>query len=484
MIKNIIANVFSRIWGFLSVFIFTPFYIEKFGLDQFGIISFYLLLTALLYFLDMGLSAAVNREFARSDNKSDLTKVLSTVEGVYGIIMLIIVFSSYYFPNTILRIFGESNYKQDINEYISWIGLAIALNLFLILYKSALMGMERQLEANLISFLSNLSKYALPFVLFLVYGYSLNVYFIWQVISNVLFIIIYKLKLYKVLGKVEFRVYKFVIRDLREFAFGMMVLASISAVNSQLDKFLALEILGLTMFSVYTVSSSLARIPEVAVSPLTYAVLPRLTRQYAENDMVSYSILLKFISLLLIVSGSLMSVFIITNGELILELWIGNIEKIKDARDFAAILTLGSLFLLMQIPFYLIAVSTGKIQFHRNMGIFIAILVVPLVYGCYWIYGSIGVALPWLILNVIGLIGYILFFVVKLNIGGLKSVLVKTFIVPNLVIFIVQILYTSLVEVDSLLKLCVNFGLLSILSMFLLKKLSGKGFIEIIDVLR
>lgn len=478
MIKNIFANIVSRIWGFLSVFIFTPFYIKTFGLEQFGIISFYLLLTALLYFLDMGLSASVNREFARNKSSDYLPKLLSTVEGVYGMIMLLIILVFGVFPSKIVKIFDNAASYHDISQYIIWIGIAIALNLFLILYKSALMGMELQVAANFISILSNLSRYAFPFLLFIIYEDSLQIYFWWQVLSNFIFILIYKYKLYKVLGKVEFRLYKPIITDLKSFALGMMILSVISAINSQLDKFLTLEILGLTIFSLYTIASSLARIPEVAVSPLTYAVLPRLTRQYAEGDMNSYSVLLRMVSMLLVVAGSIISAFIVTNAKLILTLWVGEIDGLEFAYSFTKMLTIGTLFLLLQIPFYLIAVSIGKIQYHRNVGIITALILVPLIYACYGIFGTVGVALPWLFLNVLGFVLFAYIFIAKTNFFDVRYLLFRIIAPCVLIIFIFQLIYIKFFVVSSSLQLIINLSSLLAFAAIFVRFYIGRDIVE------
>ena len=71
MIKNIFANFLGRFWSISSNFLFIPLYIHYLGFESYSVISFTLVIVALMAVLDAGLKATLSREFARIDNSSE-----------------------------------------------------------------------------------------------------------------------------------------------------------------------------------------------------------------------------------------------------------------------------------------------------------------------------------------------------------------------------------------------------------------------------
>ena len=63
--KNTIANYAGQGWNALMAVIFIPLYIEYLGMEAYGLIGFFILIQALMFIFDMGISATINREMAR-----------------------------------------------------------------------------------------------------------------------------------------------------------------------------------------------------------------------------------------------------------------------------------------------------------------------------------------------------------------------------------------------------------------------------------
>ena len=63
--RNLVANYVGQGWNALMSFAFIPVYIAYLGIEAYGLIGLFALLTAWLALLDLGLSPMLNREMAR-----------------------------------------------------------------------------------------------------------------------------------------------------------------------------------------------------------------------------------------------------------------------------------------------------------------------------------------------------------------------------------------------------------------------------------
>ena len=67
-IANTIANMASKIWSMVSIYIFVPLYIKYLGEEAYGLISFFTTMQMALNLLGLGLSSTLRREFALNIN--------------------------------------------------------------------------------------------------------------------------------------------------------------------------------------------------------------------------------------------------------------------------------------------------------------------------------------------------------------------------------------------------------------------------------
>ena len=60
--RNIIANLAGSGWVALMSFTFIPFYIHFMGIESYGLVGFFMSLQAVLFILDLGLTATAANE--------------------------------------------------------------------------------------------------------------------------------------------------------------------------------------------------------------------------------------------------------------------------------------------------------------------------------------------------------------------------------------------------------------------------------------
>ena len=243
MKTNIIANILGRFWGVISGFVFIPLYIKYLGFENYSIISFTLIISAMMAILDAGLTATLSREIARSDiNKKEKISIFKTLETCYiiiAVICILIVFSS---SSTIVSyLLNLTSISENKASYcIKIISFDIAFQLLFRFYMGGLLGLEKQIKAN--AYQVGLGVLRNGLVLFgIIFIPSLELFFYWQAGASIIFTLLIKLALEKELSghyifTISIKLDKKIIRKIWKFAGGMMLISLVAALNSQMDK--------------------------------------------------------------------------------------------------------------------------------------------------------------------------------------------------------------------------------------------------------
>ena len=154
MIKNLVANYIGRIWTNLLGFLLIPFYVSKLGVDGYGLIGFYLSLTAILSILDLGIGSAINRELSKlsllSNSDYAQNQLVKTLEYIYILlsilIAIIILASSQLIVKYWIKI--DSNVATNPIRIIQLMGIAATLQFPTSFYQGGLMGVQKQIIVN------------------------------------------------------------------------------------------------------------------------------------------------------------------------------------------------------------------------------------------------------------------------------------------------------------------------------------------------
>jgi O-antigen/teichoic acid export membrane protein len=400
--NNIIANYVGKIWGIISVFIFVPFYIKLLGLESYGVINFYTVILTIMYFADGGLSATLNREIARTTDKKYIGNMLFTIEKVYlaicFFIIIIIFFSSGFIAANWLN--SDTIAPEDLRVYISLMGISVAFQLFTTLQSSGLMGLEKQVLSNGIQVSSSIIRSA--FVLVPLYFYpTLLTFFIWQVSMNIIFFFITRYNLWKFIKtNMSYKFDKQVLKTVGKFAGGMMLMAIISSLNTQIDKLVISKILSLKEFGYYSLAGILSQVPVLIITPIAVAILPRMVK-YSENTEKDKLIKLfhvnTFVLSALATSGA-MVLFLFTKDFVLI--WTHDNLIANVIENVTKVLLIGGVFLSFQYMPYHLAIANGHTKTNVRLGIVAIICIIPSLIFCVKQFGLIGATYTWLSMNI------------------------------------------------------------------------------------
>ena len=451
MNKNILANYLGRFWSFFSGFLFTPLYIYYLGIEQFSIISFALVITGLMSILDAGLSSTLSREFAlKNTSQSIKVRTFSTFEILYFAISLLIVllifFLSHQIANNWLNLDKIDPIK--VSYYLKIMGIGIAFELLSNFYSGGLMGLEQQVKANYYKIGWGIARNALV-VIPLIYCPSLELFFIWQTIMTITYAFLIRSSLIIQLNaKISlFRkpiIDKEILKRTWKFAGGILLIALVASLNTQMDKLAISKILPIKILGYYILAVSLSQSIVSLVTPISIAILPRFTALFSEKKIDEASQLYKkyslFVSIIVLSFGCNIIVF----SKDLIWIWTGNIDLANSAYQFVPYLTIGTVMLSLQYLPYCVAIANGYTKINNYLGIVSLIITLP----GYWImtkyFGAIGAALTYGIVQTLITPFYIYFVSNRfLSKETIPYQALRNFIIPLLIALVIAYLFAQ-----------------------------------------
>ena len=482
-IVKLISNFGSRIWSLVSVFIFVPLYIHYLGIENYAIIGFYTLILGIISFADAGMSSAVIREFSHDNTALYKYSVLRKVENLYWTICfcisLILIFSSNLIAEKWLH--TENIPIKKLAYFIKLIGIGVPIQLVSSLYYGALFGLNEQVRANSYQILWNIARAALVIILFIVFKPSLEIYFIWQIICNSIYIIALRFSIIRILSQTENKLNNIldgIPKSILNYVGGMTLIAVISAVNSQADKIITSSFFTLKIYGFYNIASLLAQIPVIIATPLTMFVFPLFSKfSSKEDNNEKLNICFEKISFILNMLIFPAVILLIIYAKEIILLWAGksiDVAILPDIVFVLRMLSVGSLFLALQFPFFYLLLSKGKTKYTIYQGVVQILIGIPLLYFCAKHYGIRGIGLPWILIN-LGSFTYlcIICFSKYINLNY-KKFFIYYILVPFFITFIVCISIHYLYKVTNEQYFSVYFVFSSILSVFVSILISNK----------
>lgn len=405
--RNIVANLVGNFWLFAITAIAIPVYIALLGVEAFGLVGFFSVLLATLQVLELGLGVVINREIAqtrfipeRFQNTRDLFKSLEAIYWVVGLILAIVIYLSAPF------IAGEwlNNEHQDeavVENAVRLMGLAIAFSWPTSLYVGCLRGLEKQVLLNLVQIASGTLRTGGALLILWQVSATVEAFFLWQLAASAISTIAIAIVCWRVLPH-RIRSAKISLSPLRDvwrFTMGLSATTVVTFLLSNFDKVVLSKSLSLSAFGAYNVANQMNAASRLIPGAVYKALFPRFSLLYATNDQDALAKIFHNGSQLIALVVFPASVTLAMFSAEILQLWLRNAQVAESAANIASVLLLGSaLNAALGIP-YLMTVASGWSMYGFYQNLISAIVIVPLMLFLVSMYGAMGAALAWLILN-------------------------------------------------------------------------------------
>ncbi len=408
LLKNIIANIAGKAWTFVSIYLFIPFYINILGVEAYAIISFYATLQTFLTLADVGLTATLNREFAKATSTDFYrANLLRTFENLYLFLAILISCITIIFAPQITARFLKSEIIQfeDIVFYVRLMGVTIGCNIFVYLYQGGMLGLQKQVAMNVLAIVFNAVKAGLV-IIPLWFWRDLSVCFYWQLGCTILFCWIYRTRLNTYVSLAHAKSDLRYLKPLWRYTVGMMLMAVIYAANTQVDKLTVGALLSLTDFAYYFLGTTVGHGVLMLAIPMGTAFLPELTRLFSIPDIVSAKHLYHRSAFLITTVSSAVAVVLLFYMQSYIAIWQQNTEIAQIITPLSRLLVVSFLFLSIQLVPYYAALANGHTKTNVLMGIITIALLWPGIYVSIHKFGLVGAGLPQLVLN--GLVTFVL----------------------------------------------------------------------------
>lgn len=411
---NVVANYGGKFWSIASVYIFLPVYIRLLGMDAYGLIAFNAIALALIFVADAGLSSSFAREAAKGQRGQELLDVLTSVERVLFAILIVIGAAFAFLAPVIADHWLGSVGALDrsvVIQSLQLMPLAIVPQIAMSLYFGGLMGLERQVNANLLSTVFSVIRSGC--VLIPIYFIpDVRVFFTWQAISSIVLVLIMRATLHshiragdkhdtalapKICGHFSVAALK----KIRKYALGMLGMSIVAGLNTQLDKLVVSKMLPLEEFAQYSLVSTLAQIPYILTLPIATALLPRFTNLLETNRSSELTRLYRSSTYYIASIGTIAGVALILFVGDVMTLWLQG-QPIDDVTVRSArLLALGGVLLTFQLAPFQLSLAHGHVATNVRLGVTVLIVSVPLQIFLTSRYGVLGAAVPWLMMNAV-----------------------------------------------------------------------------------
>jgi len=411
--KNIFSNYIGKIWSFISIYLFIPQYVKILGIESYGIINFYTVLLSIMLIADSGLSASLSREMARSNDLNYKRNLLKTIEKLYYIISFIIFCVIFFSSQIIVDNWLNVGNNLNINSLyfsVKLMGGSIALQMMFIMYTSGLMGLQKQVKANNIQILLSIFRSGLVLIP-LYYSPNIEIYFIWQLITTLLFTLIIRFNLWKVLKSNVKAVFSLdLLKNVYKFALGMLIMALIAGLNTQIDKLFVSKLLSIKDFGYYSLAGVIGQTATILILPIAVAILPKMTIYAEQKDIDKQIENYHKYSFIIATLVSILTGILIVFAKTYIFIWTKNIETTEAIVNVSRVLLLGGAFLALQYMPYHLAIAHGHTKTNIRLGVVMILIISPLLYFSIKLYGLIGATYAWLFINFVAFfyLGYFL----------------------------------------------------------------------------
>jgi O-antigen/teichoic acid export membrane protein len=407
MKANLISNFLGQGWRAFMLLAFVPVYIKYLGIEAYGLIGIFGILMSALGLLDLGMKPALAREMARytsgAHNEQAIWNLLRSVEIASSVIVVGVVGAVWLMSDWLAATWvrAQSLPTPAVAQALALLGLVAALQFYESIYSSSLAGLQRQVIQNvIICFMSTVRGLGAVAVLIWI-SPTTQMFFIWQATCSLISLTACGIVVYRSIPSppkpAQFSA--LALLSIWRFSSGMLAISILALLLTQVDKALLSRMLTLDSFGYYALASSVAGSLTLLVGPVTAAYYPRFNQLIVKGDTEAiHSAYHQSAQLVTVIVGSATAVLFFFSEKILL-LWTSNQELTHRVAPIMAVLTLGTfLNCLMWVP-YQMQLAYGWTSLMITINCVAVVVLVPAIFVVVPVYGPMGAAWIWLILN-------------------------------------------------------------------------------------
>jgi len=426
--KNVLANYVSQFYVTGVGILILPLYIKHMGAEAYGLVGFFAMLQAWFTLLDFGLTPTIGRETARYLAGSITPLFYRQLLRALSIIFLFIAFVGGGLLWSTTGVIASSWLTVEniaFNEVVfalEVIALSVSLRWLCGLYRGIITGSEQLVWLSFFNILISSLRFIGVFISMHFYGFTPKVFFIHQLLVALIefcglwlkgiSLIPSKSDLNQSIGWSLSPV-----KSVLKFALTIAFTSSVWVLVTQVDKLILSGILSLNDYGYFTLSVLVASGILVISGPVSGAIMPRMSRLFAENKFDDLLIVYRNSTQLVSVIAGTAAIIIAFWAEPILLVWSGDATVAANSSYILKLYALGNAVLaIAAFPYYL-QYAMGNLRYHLIGNFIILIALIPAIIFAASNFGGVGAGYAWLSVNSIYLIFWVSYVHHKLKPG-------------------------------------------------------------------
>lgn len=416
--KNVLFNYFGQFYITFIGILILPMFLNYLGSEPFGLIAFFALLQSWLKLLDLGMSPTLAREVAylrmHSNLSMQLRSVVRSLEVVFIVIAIAILLITFLFRNLISARWLHSNYLdlQTISICVGIVSIIISVRWIGSFYRSGINAYEQQVWMNIFDIIFATLKSPLALLVVIITDGNIIYYFSYQLFIVIVEQSIIALKFYTLLPRLKYKYKLFSIVELKRiapFALSVAYTSGIWIFTTQLDKLILSKTLTLSEFGYFTLVATVASGLAVLSSPISKAVLPRMTALLSKDQELEMLTVYKLATRLVSCIIAPITIILSYYAEEVIIIWTGNFEAASWIAPIMPLYIIGNgLIAILAFQYYL-QYAHGKLDYHVKYNTFYALITIPAVVFATISYGPKGAGYVWLISQLMTLLIWVPF---------------------------------------------------------------------------
>ncbi|OYQ72533.1 oligosaccharide flippase family protein [Wohlfahrtiimonas sp. G9077] len=412
MKHNLLANYISQIYTALIGILILPLYVQYMGAEAYGLIGFFTMMQSIFMLLDLGLTPTISRETARYQAKAILPLEFKQLYKVLHLLFIaiavvgggVLITLSSYIADHWLTI--EELNVSDVIFSIQVMSISIALRWVSGLYKGIITGSEKIAWISYFNIIIATLRFIAVFVVMYIWGYTIKVYFIYQLIIAIIEFIGMRYKAVTTLSLPiqSIKLSLAPIKPILKFTLTIAFTSAVWVLITQSDKFILSGILPLDQYGYFILAVSLASGLTIISGPISTVIMPRMAHLHAQNNNKGLiSTYEKATQMITIIIGSAAITLIVMAKETLIA-WTNNPVIIEESSSILQLYTFGNALLAWNAFPYYWQYAHGNLKYHLLSNIFTVIILIPSIIIFAHAYGAIGTGFVWTILNIVTLL--------------------------------------------------------------------------------
>lgn len=471
----LIANFCNKACSGLILLICMPFYLKYLGIEAYGILGFYMLLSFLLVPIESAIGTTINRQIAHltaiETTSAKAADLFRSLEGTYWLICIFVGFSISYLSSSIAYnwVHPVQLSLHEVSQAIVLMGLCLSFQWPNSLYSSGLMGLQKQLLLNSVQIFFTFLKSVAAIAILAFIDSSLSAFFIWQLSITILHTVTLTILLWKYMPKdrgfLKARFCRKLLHESWPFISQTFFLTLTSTCIVSLDKLFISRYAPLEIYGYYILAYNLSNGICLMSLPFFHSLFPRFSQLVAQKKLVDlFKLYNNYSQIVAVLVLPLMILSVCFAKELIF-IWTRDQQIAEKVAPFLRILVLGTgLNGLMNLPLAL-QCSFGWLKPVIWQNMLTLTVLFPIGFFAYQKMGVVAIASIWLIHNLCAVLILIPMIHRKLLPNRNNPRRKETYLFPLIAPFILNILAIKfLPRIESLYLLITILGCIGAIS--------------------